>query len=347
MTPQAAFCLAVLAIVFVALVRSRIAPDVILLGGLTLLLATPMPDGAGGWRVGVLDAAEALAGLSNPGLVTVGALFIVAAGVRETGVIDAIARGALGSPPTLRRALLRIMLPVVGFSAFLNNTPVVAMMIPAVRDWSRKLGIAPSKLMMPLSYAAILGGTCTLIGTSTNLVVSGLVEQETTLGRLGIFDIAWIGLPCALVGGLFIVAFGPRLLPDRGSATSRLRDSREYTAEMLVPVGSPLAGRTVEGAGLRSLPGAYLVEVEREGELISAGPNAALARRRPPGLHGRGRIDQGPPDRARALAGDEPDLQARPAAAEPQPRGGGWSRPRARSSARPSSWRASVRSTTR
>ncbi|QDV05824.1 Sodium-dependent dicarboxylate transporter SdcS [Planctomycetes bacterium Poly30] len=206
-----------------------------------------------------------------------GALFIVAAGVRETGVIDAIARGALGSPRTLRSALLRIMIPVIGFSAFLNNTPVVAMLIPAVRDWARKLGIAPSKLMLPLSYAAILGGTCTLIGTSTNLVVSGLVEQQTSLGRLGIFDIAWLGVPCALVGAAFVIFAGPKLLPDRGSATSSLHDVREYTAEMMVPEGSPLMGRTVEGAGLRSLPRAYLVEIEREGHLIMApGPTQLL-----------------------------------------------------------------------
>lgn len=277
MTPDAIVCLVVLTVVFVALVRSRVGPDIVLLGGLTLLLVVPLPDGAGGWRVGVLDAKEALAGLSNPGLVTVGALFVVAAGVRETGVIDALARGALGAPRTLRRALVRIMLPVVGFSAFLNNTPVVAMLIPAVRDWSRKLGLAPSKLMLPLSYAAIFGGTCTLIGTSTNLVVSGLVEQETNLGTLGIFEIAWLGLPCALFGTLFVVLFGPKLLPDRGSAASRLRDAREYTAEMLVPSASALAGRTVEGAGLRALPGAFLVEIERNGELVAApGPHQVL-----------------------------------------------------------------------
>ena len=277
MNPQSALCLAVLAVVLVALVRSRIAPDIVLLGGLTLLLCVPVPDAAGVWRLGVLTVDEALAGLSNPGLVTVGALFVVAAGVRETGVVDGLARVALGAPKSLRGALVRILLPVVTFSAFLNNTPVVAMMIPAVRDWARKLGIAPSKLMLPLSYAAILGGTCTLIGTSTNLVVSGLVERQTDLGTLPVLEIAWLGVPCALVGATFILLFGPRLLPDRGSAASRLRDAREYTAEMVVPAGSPLVGRTVEAAGLRALPGAYLVEIEREGELLAApGPTQVL-----------------------------------------------------------------------
>lgn len=277
MNPAAVLCLVVLVVVFAGLVRSRVGPDVVLLGGLTLLLCVPLPDGAGGWRLGVLTVDEALAGLSNPGLVTVGALFVVSAGVRETGVVDMLARVALGAPKSLRGALARILGPVVALSAFLNNTPVVAMMIPAVRDWSRRLGIAPSKLMLPLSYAAIFGGTCTLIGTSTNLVVAGLAERNTDLGPLPILDIAWIGVPCALFGAAFVILLGPRLLPDRGSATSRLQDAREYTAEMLVPANSPLAGRTVEAAGLRALPGAYLVEIERAGELISApGPSQVL-----------------------------------------------------------------------
>ncbi len=277
MTPAALLCLGVLALVFVALVRSRVSPDVVLLGGLTLLMTVPLPDGAGGWRVGVVDAKEALAGLANPGLVTIGALFVVSAGVRETGVIDALARGGLGRPRTLRRAMLRITAPVVALSAFLNNTPVVAMLIPAVRDWARRLGIAPSKLMLPLSYAAIFGGTCTLIGTSTNLVVAGLAEEHTGLGPLPLFELAWIGVPCALVGVLYMLLLGPKLLPTRGSATSALGDAREYTAEMMVPEGSPLSGRTVEAAGLRALPGAYLVEIERDGDLIVApGPTQAL-----------------------------------------------------------------------
>ncbi len=142
-------------------------PDLIMVAALTVLLAT-----------GVVDPGEALGGFSNPAVLTVAALFVVAAGLRETGGLDFVARRVLGQPKGLTGAQLRLMLPIGAISAFLNNTPVVAMMVPIVSDWSRRAGISASKLMIPLSYAAILGGTCTLIGTSTNLVVAGLASER-------------------------------------------------------------------------------------------------------------------------------------------------------------------------
>ena len=185
--------LLVLALVIGLLVFTRIAADVVLLGGLTLLMVIPVPvDGA--WRMGVLTAGEALSGLSNPGLVMVSVLFIVMAGLCETGGVDWLGQRLLGRPRTLVGAQLRIMGPVAGLSAFLNNTPVVAMLIPAVNDWAKKLGLSSSKLMIPLSYAAIFGGVCTLIGTSTNLVVNGLVIENTDLPGLGMFEITWLGV---------------------------------------------------------------------------------------------------------------------------------------------------------
>ncbi len=277
MTPDVALVLAVLAGTLTALALTRIPPDAILVGALAVLLAAPLPA-AEGWRVGVLRPEDALAGFANPGLAVVALLFVVVAGLRETGAVDWLAQAFLGRPRSLRGALLRIVTPVIGTSAFLNNTPVVAMLIPAVSDWAKRLRIAPSKLMIPLSYAAILGGSCTLIGTSTNLVVAGLMESEASLPSMGLFDITRVGLPCALVGALFLILAGPRLLPSRGSATSALADPREYTLELLVPPGSPLAGRTIEQAGLRNLPGCYLVEIERGGEILSAvGPDQGLA----------------------------------------------------------------------
>jgi di/tricarboxylate transporter len=114
-------------------------------------------------------------------------------------------------------------------------------------------------------------------GTSTNLVVAGLVATETNLPSIGMFDISWVGLPCGLVGVLFMVAFADRLLPDRGSSGSRLADPRQYTAEMIVPEGSPLAGKTIEQAGLRNLPGGYLVEIDRQGvSMMAVGPEVIL-----------------------------------------------------------------------
>ena len=261
--------LGVVATVIGLLAFSRVAPDVVLLGGLTLLMVVPIHvDGA--WRLGVLSAPEALSGLSNPGLVTVGVLFIVVAGLCETGGVDWLGQRLLGRPRTLVGAQLRIMGPVAGLSAFLNNTPVVAMLIPAVNDWAKRLHLSVSKLMIPLSYAAIFGGTCTLIGTSTNLVVNGLVIENTDLPALGMFDITWLGLPCALVGMSYLLLAGRWLLPQRTSVISKMQDPREYTVEMLVKPDSPLVGKSIEQAGLRHLPGMYLMEIHRQDEVLTA-----------------------------------------------------------------------------
>ena len=159
----------------------------------------------------------------------------------------------------------------MGLSAFMNNTPLVAMLIPAVSDWARANRFPVSKFLIPLSYAAILGGTCTLIGTSTNLVVQGmLLKARPETGGLGMFDISWVGVPAALVGGVFIVAASRWLLPDRRPAISTHDDAREYTVEMHVSPDSPLVGKTIEEAGLRHLPGVYLAEIDRD-DSITAG----------------------------------------------------------------------------
>jgi di/tricarboxylate transporter len=262
--------------VLALLALTRIAADAVLAAALTALLAVPVPTDAG-WKMGVLSPSDALGGFSNTGMLTVGVLFIVVAGLRETGGIDWIATRFLGRPKGERSALVRIMVPVWGMSVFLNNTPVVAMMIPAVQDWAKRHKLSPSKLMIPLSYSAILGGTCSLIGTSTNLVVAGLVISQTDLPALGMFDITWVGLPAALIGAAFLIFVGPKLLPKRGGGDAALDDPKEYALELIVPAGSPMADKTVEQAGLRSLPGCFLVEVEREGEIISAvGPDQVL-----------------------------------------------------------------------
>ncbi len=178
--------LAVVALVLNLLIFTRISPDAILLGGLILLLTTR-----------ILTPAEAFSGFANPGMITVGVLFVVSAALRETGVINLIVRHLLGRPKSLSAALLRIVLPVATTSAFLNNTPVVATLLPAVDEWAKQNRLSVSKLLIPLSYAAILGGMCTLIGTSTNLVVNGLLV-EWGKQSLGMFDITKVGLPCAL-----------------------------------------------------------------------------------------------------------------------------------------------------
>ena len=262
--------LGVLALVVALMIFTRAAPYLVLCGGLVLLLS-----------VGVIDEQQMLEGIANPGVITVGVLFAVAAGLRETQAISWVATSLLGRPKTARAASLRIFGPVATLSAFMNNTPLVAVMLPVVNDWARKHSISVSKLLIPLSYASILGGACTLIGTSTILVVNGLIISQ--LGPeygLGMFDIAWVGVPCALLGALYLLSAGQWLLPEREPVLSPQDDAREYVVEMLIEEGSPLAGRTVERAGLRHLPGLYLIEIDRDGQVLPAvSPNVELRER--------------------------------------------------------------------
>jgi di/tricarboxylate transporter len=256
---QAWYSIAVTSLCFGTLALTRYSPDTVMVGCLTLLLVA-----------GVLSPEQALAGLANEGMVTVGVLYVVVAGLRETGGIDWIAHSVLGRPHSLQMAQLRLMAPVAAMSAFLNNTPVVAMFIPAVSAWAKRNKMSVSKLMMPLSYASIAGGTCTLIGTSTNLVVNGLYIKETGGKGLELLELAWVGIPILLV--LFIVVLlGSRwLLPLRAPAISRFDDAREYTVEMLVEDDSVISGKTIEGAGLRQLPGMFLIEIDRNGLIMPA-----------------------------------------------------------------------------
>lgn len=238
---------------------TSLAAEAIFLGALAVLMIS-----------GVLDTATALAGFSNPGMITVAVLYIVVAGLQQTGGLDVVTRQVLGMPKGATQALIRLIVPVVSLSAFLNNTPIVAMFIPAVGDWCRKLRISPSKLMIPLSYAAIMGGMCTLIGTSTNLVVNGLLIAETDLPGLRMFDLAPVGVPCAVAGSLMLILAQRWLLPTRKPAIAETDDPREYTVEMVVEDHSPLAGKTVEQAGLRHLPGLFLTEIQRGEQLLTA-----------------------------------------------------------------------------
>lgn len=274
---EAWFTLAVVFLVLGLLTATHLAPDLVLVSGLSILLV-----------FGILTPSEALAGFSNEGMITVGVLFVVATGVVETGGVALIAARLFGQPKSVADATRRLMAPTAILSGLMNNTPLVAMLIPAVNDWAKHHRISPSKLMIPLSYAAILGGTCTLIGTSTNLVVNGFLiraheaqvaaDGVSRLPRgLGIFEITWVGLPCALAGIAFLLLIGPRLLPDRQPSIATASDPRQYTVEMLVEPGSPLVGKSIEDAGLRHLTGLYLAEIDREGTVLAAvGPEQRL-----------------------------------------------------------------------
>ena len=235
---------------------SKIAADLILMGALIILMVT-----------GILKPSEAFEGFGNTGLMTIAALYIVAAGLRETGAIQYITRHLLGQPKTVRGAQFRMLVPTATLSAFLNNTTVVAMLIPAIQEWCKRLKLPPSKLLLPLSYVTILGGTCTLIGTSTNLVVNGLL-QKNGIEPLGVFDITGVGLILLFVGSVFLLLFGNRLLPNSSGVEEGLDKVREYYVEMVID-GAVLANKSLSNAGLSNLGYGYLIEIIRQSEVIN------------------------------------------------------------------------------
>lgn len=275
MTLEFAAYLSILVVLlcFAALAFTRFAPDILLMGGVAILLVS-----------GVLTPYQAFSGFANEGTITVALLFVVARGLASTGGTQFIAGSLLGRPKTLGLAQLRLMAPVAALSSVVNNTPVVAMMTPAVMEWAKSTRFPVSQLLIPLSYAAIMGGACTLIGTSTNLIVDGMLsnyyasQPEPNQHNLAIFDLAWVGVPCVIVVLIYVLLTSRFLLPNKSSNDGRrFGDTRQYTVEMLVEEGSPLAGKTVEDAGLRNLPDVFLVEIQRGGHLITAvGPAQML-----------------------------------------------------------------------
>ncbi|MCH2140363.1 MAG: SLC13 family permease [Phycisphaerales bacterium] len=257
-----------------SLVSNRMGMDVAVLGGLVLLMLG-----------GVVDLASATAGFSSPAVLMLAGLFVVAAGIERTGAINEVARRLLGRPDSVRGAQLRLMVPVSFLSGFLNNTPIVAICLPIVREWSRRLGISPSHLFMPLSFAAILGGKLTLIGTASTIIVMTAWSNwiltpdaewardlgSTSLGPFMEFlGIAGLGLPCLILGVAMIAILAPILLPDRGEQSDTALDARDYQVEFVIAKGSPIIGQTIEGAGLRQLPGLFLSKLERGGVPVPA-----------------------------------------------------------------------------
>jgi len=217
---------------------------------------------------GVITLDEGLLGFANPAILTIAALFIVGAGLQGTGAMEVLSRKLLGNPRPGTK-LIRLIAPVAGTSAFMNNTPLVAFLLPVFINVAKKMQISPSKLLIPLSYATILGGTCTLIGTSTNLVIDGTLREQG-LGGMTMFELSPIGIPVTIFGIFFLATFGQRLLPDRKDLLDYVESHpREYTAELIARADCPFIGQTIRASGLRDLPGLYLYQIERNGELLS------------------------------------------------------------------------------
>ncbi len=230
---------------------------------------------------GVLTPQEMLKGFANEQIAVILLLLLLGDTIRKTGVLENLFNQLFKQAQTYNGFLWRMMLLVSSFSAFLNNTPLVAILMPYVHSWSKRHTIAPSKLMIPLSYAAILGGCATLIGTSTNLIVNGLVvEQQGVEGlkELALFDFFWVGGPMIIVGILFMLLIGKHLLPNRKDViTDFSRKRREYLVEVQIRPGSQLIGKTIEEAELRNLKGLFLVEIHRNNHTLTAvAPNTVL-----------------------------------------------------------------------
>jgi di/tricarboxylate transporter len=262
---SAFFCMALVILMLVLLVKEVFAPEITMVGTLAFLVlgSNIHPDG-------FLKANDAINGFANPSVMTIAALFVVASAVRMTGIFDQIARIALGDSQSSSSCIARMALPLMALSAFFNNTPIVSIFMPILRDWGLKRNISPSKLLIPLSYLTAFGGLFTLLGTSTHLVVQGLAHQAGA-STFGMFDLAYVGIPLGLLGSLYLVCFAHKLLPDSVDLLqSDNLKNKTYTVEMVIDPNSPLHGKSITEAGLRDLGDLFLVEVIREGEVSSA-----------------------------------------------------------------------------
>ena len=278
----------IVSISFVCLVKDYVQSDLLFCAALALLITGK-----------VITVEEGIQGFANEGLLTVAALFVVAQGISSTGGLDWYMGRFLGKPKTIASAQIRLMFPIAVISAFLNNTPVVAVMIPIVQRWAENNGMSKKQVLMPLSFASILGGTCTLIGTSTNLVVAGMLEtwakeNKEEVGTenvdIGLFDLGKYGVPVAFSGIVYVLIFSRYLLPGgnlqrgrrSGSSSQANRaagddDHEDVIVGAKVTPWSDAVGRTIEASGLRGLPGLYLVSVRRSGSLIRAvGPEFVI-----------------------------------------------------------------------
>lgn len=245
---------------FGLMIFTKLPPDIVFLSGMGVLFVS-----------GVLTTSEAMGGFSSESVVTIGVLFIVVAGLVNSGVIQCIVKYVLGVPGSYPKAIVRLMLPVALLSSFLSNTTVVALFMNVVKVWGKKLNVAPSRLLIPLSYASCMGGICTLIGTPPNLIVSGLYMEDTG-EALNIFTTTLPGLFCLAVGILSTVALR-KLLPERKSPEESFSDTSEYTVELLVPASCPVIGKSVEEAELMNVRGGHLIEILRfDKEIISPVP---------------------------------------------------------------------------
>jgi di/tricarboxylate transporter len=252
--------------VLVLLTASRLDTDVVLVGAMITLTL-----------LGILKPDQALQGFASNGVMTIAALYIVVAGLRETGAMAWISRWVLGRPRSLSVAQGKLMFVTSALSAVINNTPVVALFIPVAQEWASRFGYSISKLLLPMNHIVILAGTCTLIGTSTNLIVNSLLVKTVPDSGLGLFSLVWIGLPLTAIGFVYVLIASRWLLPERQGPVEQLENAREYSVEARVTPNGPLVGRSIAEVGLRSMRFAYVLEIARGERLLTAvGPDEVL-----------------------------------------------------------------------
>lgn len=257
---QAWLTIAIVLYMFASLIFTKIRTDVAFLLTISLLFIT-----------GVLDVKGAFGGFSSESVIVVAVLYVVIAGLTYTGVLDWIVKHLMGTPKTISGAITRLMLPVAALSSLLSNTTVVALFINVVKIWAKKLNIAPSKLLIPLSYASGMGGICTLIGTPPNLIISGLYAEDTG-NKMGIFTPTGAGLFCLFVGVVSMIAM-QKLLPVRKSPLSADK-GEEFASELIVPSDNAHIGKTiaemVEDRNGRNIKDVNLLGIKRfDGEIVN------------------------------------------------------------------------------
>ncbi|MGL4993444.1 MAG: SLC13 family permease [Bacteroidales bacterium] len=258
MTLQGVLVLVLIIVMIAVLMKDRMRPGITLFTVVVIMLL-----------FGIIDSEEALSGFSNRGMITVGLLYLVSEGVSRSGALRRIASVMF---PTKRgyvpRMLTKMLVPVAGLSAFLNNTPIVIIFAPMFKQWAETLGVPYKKILIPLSFATILGGMCTVIGTTTNLVVDGLMISATGKG-LALFEIGKVGIPIAIVGLIYLLFVSRFLLPGSSKESrTKIGVIKEYFYDVTVPNSSSFIGMSVTNGTLEALPDMNVQSIHRAGKTI-------------------------------------------------------------------------------
>lgn len=246
--------------IFVVMARTHIAAEVVFLGAITILL-----------MFGIVTEQEGMAGFASEPVVVHAAFFVVMAGLMQSGTLHWLTKNILGIPKNFKAAIVKLMVPIAALGALLNSVNVVALFIDVVRIWARRLNVEPSQLLIPLSYAATLGGSCTLIGNSSNLIISGLYTEQTGLS-MNLFTPFIPGVFCTIVGIISVLMLR-KLIPLRQSPETSFESTSEYTVELLVSSDNDAVSKTIAESGLMNVRGGSLIEIVRfDKEIISPVP---------------------------------------------------------------------------